>query len=212
MIRQQHDVRCRVVGPPPGRPLLTTHALFHTPFTAFESPQDRRSEYDVIFPEVLGAQKKDPPRGSVNHQDTKMTLTHTQKNKKKSGMTLIELTVVILVLLSLISILFVGARAWKRGSDRSASIMMIRNVQQAVRSFQNINNLNPGDSGKVALTDIFGADKFIAKDPTASSHPAGGDHKYAITAPTDIPALGTLYLTVTGTDAAFYMPDDKTGW
>ena len=49
----------------------------------------------------------------------KMTLTHTQKKAAKSGMTLIELTVVILVLLSLISILFVGARAWKKGSDRA---------------------------------------------------------------------------------------------
>ena len=46
-----------------------------------------------------------------NRQET-MTLTYTQKIRK-SGMTLIELTVVILVLLSLISILFVGARAWK---------------------------------------------------------------------------------------------------
>ena len=70
-----------------------------------------------------------------------MTLTYTQ-NTRKSGMTLIELTVVILVLLSLISILFVGARAWKKGSDRAGCIMNIRNVQQGVRSFQNINGHN----------------------------------------------------------------------
>ena len=62
-----------------------------------------------------------------------MKLTNTQSMKAKSGMTLLELTVVILVLLSLISILFIGARAWKKGSDRSANIMNIRNVQQAVR-------------------------------------------------------------------------------
>ena len=48
---------------------------------------------------------------------------NTQYTKRKAGMTLLELTVVILVLLSLITILFVGARAWKRGSDRSANIM-----------------------------------------------------------------------------------------
>ena len=54
-----------------------------------------------------------------------MKLTHTQNTKAvKSGMTLIELTVVILVLLSLISILFVGARAWKRGSDRAGCIIL----------------------------------------------------------------------------------------
>ncbi len=45
-----------------------------------------------------------------------MKLTNTQTMKRKSGMTLLELTVVILVLLSLISILFIGARAWKKGS------------------------------------------------------------------------------------------------
>ena len=48
--------------------------------------------------------------------------------KRKAGMTLLELTVVILVLLSLISILFIGARAWKKGSDRAANIMNIRNL------------------------------------------------------------------------------------
>ena len=41
-------------------------------------------------------------------------------------MTLLELTVIILVLLSLITILFVGAKAWKRGSDRAACILQHR--------------------------------------------------------------------------------------
>ncbi|NNC88131.1 MAG: prepilin-type N-terminal cleavage/methylation domain-containing protein [Akkermansiaceae bacterium] len=143
-----------------------------------------------------------------------MTLTHTQKTKAaKPGMTLIELTVVILVLLSLISILFVGARAWKRGSDRAASILEIRNVQQAVRSFQNINNYNPGDAGVIGAADIFGPDAFIAVNPTTEGHPAGTAYSYAIAAPTDCPALSTLYMTVTGgLDASYYMPADITGW
>ena len=71
-----------------------------------------------------------------------MKLTNTQNMKAKSGMTLLELTVVILVLLSLISILFIGARAWKKGSDRSANIMNIRNTQQAIRGHQNLKELN----------------------------------------------------------------------
>ena len=90
-----------------------------------------------------------------------MKLTNTQNMKAKSGMTLLELTVVILVLLSLISILFIGARAWKKGSDRSANILNIRNVQQAVRGYANMNGIiqavgtTPG--GAVAATTIFGA-------------------------------------------------------
>jgi len=74
-----------------------------------------------------------------------MKLNNTHNTKRKSGMTLLELTVVILVLLSLISILFVGARAWKKGSDRSANIMNIRNTQQAMRGHQNMNNVSAAD-------------------------------------------------------------------
>ena len=71
---------------------------------------------------------------------------NTRNMKSKSGMTLLELTVVILVLLSLISILFVGARAWKKGSDRSANIMNIRNTQQAMRGHENMKGLKEGDA------------------------------------------------------------------
>jgi prepilin-type N-terminal cleavage/methylation domain-containing protein len=139
-----------------------------------------------------------------------MKLTNTQSMKAKSGMTLLELTVVILVLLSLISILFIGARAWKKGSDRSASILTIRNVQQAVRSFANMNGVAEG--GTVALTDIFGTGKFMQNNPTAGSHPGGAGLSYTISAPTVVPAVGTLYLTVSGsatsdaTPNTYYMP------
>lgn len=134
----------------------------------------------------------------------------TRNTKRASGMTLLELTVVILVLLSLISILFIGARAWKKGSDRAASILTIRNVQQAVRSYSNMNGKNAGDTVATLQTDVFGAGKFIENDPTAGTHPAGTGYAYAITAPTVIPAVGVLYLTVTGTDAADYMPATGT--
>ncbi len=73
-----------------------------------------------------------------------MKLNNTLSMKRKAGMTLLELTVVILVLLSLISILFVGARAWKKGSDRSANIMNIRNCQQAMRGQENMKSLDKG--------------------------------------------------------------------
>jgi type II secretory pathway pseudopilin PulG len=141
-----------------------------------------------------------------------MKLTPT--TKRKAGMTLLELTVVILVLLSLISILFIGARAWKKGSDRAASILQIRNVQQAVRSYANMNGKNPGDTGAIALTDIFGDDKFIKNNPSAegAKHPGGGDLKYSIGAPTTIPNIGSLYMTVTGTGFADYIPTETGDW
>lgn len=93
-----------------------------------------------------------------------MKLTQKYNNKAtKSGMTLLELTVVILVLLSLIAILFIGARAWKKGSDRAGCIMNIRNVQQAVRGHMNMNGLTVVP----ASTLIYSA-PAVAADPAAT--------------------------------------------
>ena len=106
--------------------------------------------------------------------------------KRKSGMTLLELTVVILVLLSLISILFIGARAWKKGSDRAANILNIRNVQQAVRAHANIRALNIGDA-LAASTDIVGTGKYLNSVTAPNT-----DITYTYGAA--VPAIGTLYL------------------
>ena len=132
-----------------------------------------------------------------------MTLTHTQ-NTKKSGMTLIELTVVILVLLSLISILFVGARAWKRGSDRAGCIMNIRNVQQGMRSYQNMNGLIPGDTCDPA--EIVGAGKFVETTPSC---PAAGSYGALSTT---LPPVGTLYLTCSLAASDSHVPSAYADW
>lgn len=99
-----------------------------------------------------------------------MKLTNTHSIKAKSGMTLLELTVVILVLLSLISILFVGARAWKKGSDRSANIMNVRNAQQALRGHQNTRGFIA--TTPVVQADIIGATGYI-KEPRVPIVAAG---------------------------------------
>ena len=144
-----------------------------------------------------------------------MKLTNTQNMKaSKSGMTLLELTVVILVLLSLISILFIGARAWKKGSDRAASILQIRNVQQAVRSHSNMSGLNPADT--FTQGDVFGPEKFIEKDPVndpLAKHPAGSTYGYTYAAEGVVPAIGILYMeTTVGTDAADFNPTEHGDW
>ena len=124
-----------------------------------------------------------------------MKLTNTHNMKRKSGMTLLELTVVILVLLSLISILFIGARAWKKGSDRSSNIMNLRNTQQAMRGHQNMNELAVGAAfTQTMLVDYM---KFPATVATVT-----------YTAGTVIPATGTLWLTASadGLAGATYGP------
>lgn len=121
-----------------------------------------------------------------------MKLNTTTKRSK--GMTLLELTVVILVLLSLITILFVGARAWKKGSDRSANIMNIRNCQQAMRGYQNMYEKKVGDAfTETELTDYV-------KMPVAPNE----DLTY--TAGTEITEIGVLWLEVDDADGG-YTPD-----
>lgn len=127
-----------------------------------------------------------------------MKLTNTHNMKRKSGMTLLELTVVILVLLSLISILFIGARAWKKGSDRAANILNIRNVQQAVRAHVNVRGmLTPATVGTgVALadTEIVGTGKYLN-----SVSPPNAAITYGYLG--KVPAIGELYLTATYSEA-----------
>lgn len=132
-----------------------------------------------------------------------MKLTNTQSMKRKAGMTLIELTVVILVLLSLIAILFVGANAWKKGSDRAACIMNIRNVQQAVRGHQNMANKTTTDT--LTKTDIVGTGGYLESDPAC---PSTGTYSWATT----YPAVGTPAVTCSKSTDLQHAPSSTTGW
>jgi type II secretory pathway pseudopilin PulG len=135
---------------------------------------------------------------------------NTHSMKRKAGMTLLELTVVILVLLSLISILFIGARAWKKGSDRAGCIMQIRNVQQAVRSYANMNGVNVSATTAATVSGlqglVIGSGKFVEKTPTcpsAGTYTYGGD---------TVPAVGTLYMTCSFNSTEKHEPGSYSDW
>lgn len=119
------------------------------------------------------------------------------------GMTLLELTVVILVLLSLISILFIGARAWKNGSDRTGCIINIRNAQQAVRSYQNMNAYPDGTAINMSI-EIMGAGGYI-NEPRC---PGGGNYDRI----NEIPSTGTLVMwcSLAGTES--HVPNSFSDW
>ena len=98
-----------------------------------------------------------------------MKLTKTA-TKLKPGMTLIEITVVILVLLTLISVLFIGANIYKKGADRAACILNIRNVHQAVRANQNLKGINTGADLDI-VNEIYsatGTERYLT-EPTCPS-------------------------------------------
>jgi len=131
-------------------------------------------------------------------------------SRDEVGMTLLELTVVILVLLSLITILFIGARAWKKGSDRSANIMNIRNCQQAMRGEQNMKQLSSTSPTPFTQTQL---ERFTPYPAAINADIGAYGNKGIIT-----PESGTA-LDPTATDWAHIwlepgiagMPDDLGG-
>lgn len=110
----------------------------------------------------------------------------------RAGMTLLEMTVVILVLLLLITVLFFGARAWKRGSDRALCIIQIQGVQKAVRSYSNLYGFEPGANAPNLQSQIIGFGRFIETTPVC---PSGDDYTFGQAyGPNTIPPMGTLYM------------------
>lgn len=121
------------------------------------------------------------------------------------GMTLLELTVVILVILGLIGVLLVSSRSWKRGSDRSACIMNIRNMQNAVRAYQSIRQLNEGHPLNISV-DVIGPGNYIQYVPQC---PGGGTY----TPITQIPVAGQLVITCSlAGSSADHEPKDYSEW
>ncbi|RYD17490.1 MAG: hypothetical protein EOP88_26305 [Verrucomicrobiaceae bacterium] len=132
-------------------------------------------------------------------------------SSRRSGMTLLELTIVILVLLGLVGILFIGARAWKNGSDRSCCILTVRNAQNAIRSYGNMHGLEPGDNlpgGISREAAITGPGNFFEMWPQC---PGGGG--YGGQELTTIPMPGVVLMACNwGTPDNSHMPQEHSGW
>ena len=109
-----------------------------------------------------------------------------------SGMTLLEMTIVILVLLTLVTVLFFGAQAWKRGSDRALCIIHIQNVQKGVRSYANLYGFEPGANAPNLQSQVIGMGRFVETTPIC---PGAGSYTYGQTFGVDtIPPMGALYM------------------
>lgn len=119
-----------------------------------------------------------------------------------AGLTLLEMAVVIAVLLALAAITMIGARAWRRGVDRAACVITIRNVQTSVRAYQNMYGYTPGtmpyaDGGTQSIADHLVAKGYIATTQHEMIKglklcPGGGD--YVISREDVFPVIGNLYL------------------
>ncbi len=126
--------------------------------------------------------------------------------KVEPGLTLIELTVVIASLITFAFLLLVGARGWKRGSDRAQCIINIQNIQKGVRSFANLNGLNPGNNVAGLESQVVGPDAFfeaLPVCPATGTYTLGGDQ---------IPAYGTLYMTCSLGSVEDHIPPGHNDW
>lgn len=125
------------------------------------------------------------------------------RSKNCLGLTLIEVTLVIAVLLGLISVTFVGVMAYKQGANRSMCIQNVASVQKAMRSYCNFYELNPGD----AIADLHGKvitqSQFFSHDPQC---PAGGSYTFS---DGTVPAVGALFMSCSITD---HIPAATGGW
>jgi type II secretory pathway pseudopilin PulG len=157
----------------------------------------------------------DALKTNIDSPLTTMKPSATLPREASRGMTLIEMTVVVLVLLAMTVILFIGAKAWKKGSDRSANVMNLRNVQMAMRGHATTNDIPQQESGvtggPVPHAVIFGAANdgvggYLRFPATIASV------TYTNPVPSQInTATGVLYLraSATGLEGGEYGP--KTG-
>lgn len=112
---------------------------------------------------------------------------------------------VIAVLLSLTSILFVGARAWKNGADRTGCILNMRTVQTAVRSYQNMYGYSAGgmpyaEGGTQDIAVHMHTKGYISDQQFSAiqgGEPCEGGGTYERTHPDVFPPVGQLYIACT---------------
>ena len=127
-------------------------------------------------------------------------------------MTLVELAIVIVVLLTLVTILLIGARGWKKGTDRARCIVNIRQMQLSVRAYASFRGLSPGhdlsqDSPPVTLLgELVGPGNYVPSLPTC---PSDGLYFYGGDV---VPEFGMLYMTCSLGMSAGHQPENYDDW
>ncbi len=133
------------------------------------------------------------------------------QRKKNAGMTLIEITLVIAILLSLIAVLFLGVAAYKRGADRAKCILNITTVQKTMRSYCNLNEVEIGDAFVIATIAGAGVPaKMLAVVPTC---PATGVYSYpSATVPAASTSDADLFMVCSLNASDDHKPKNAVGW
>lgn len=125
---------------------------------------------------------------------------------------MIELSVVVLVLLSLTVVLYIGFRGWQRGTERARCMLTLRQMQMSVRAFAASNDHEPGkdlaalDPPVSLLAELVGPGKYVPELPRC---PGAGMYLFGDDV---VPALGQLYMRCSLATEDGHEPDDLAGW
>jgi type II secretory pathway pseudopilin PulG len=143
-----------------------------------------------------------------------------RRTKAPSGLTTLELTVVVSVLLTLAAIMMFGAQAWRRGVDRTSCLLTIRNVQTSVRAYQNLYGYAPGtmpaaDRGTQSIIEHLMLKGYISEDThhaVAVAHACPGSGHYRIPQEDVFPLDGELYLSCSLEDTEEHRLTRRGSW
>ena len=149
-----------------------------------------------------------------------MTNNSSPRVVRHRGLTIVELSVVLTILLALTSIVFIGTRAWRRSGDRATCVLELRNVQAATRSYQNLYGYGSGgqpnmENGSQDIAEHLLARGYIENNVYRKIHgivpcPAGGS--YTCATPDVFPEPGQLYIECSLGSTAEHLPTSHADW
>ena len=89
---------------------------------------------------------------------------NSQRHQSMLGMTLVEVSLVVSLLLALIGIIFVGVTSFRQGSARAKCILRQAQLQKIAVSYANLNELNVGDSVPGLVATLL-TERYITSPP-----------------------------------------------
>ena len=134
----------------------------------------------------------------VRGMDTKRVRAMIAARQGKRGFTLMEIVLVMALLVGLLGILVYNFGPFKEGQNQALCITNIAKVQQAMRSYAMMNQIDEG--GALASTDIIGDGKLLPVTPTCKS---SGTYTFLTT----VPEINTAY---TSCSVATHVPPANT--
>jgi hypothetical protein len=135
-------------------------------------------------------------------------------------LTILEMTIVIGAMMVLTLMMFFAVRAWRMGTDRSTCIMSQRNVQLALRSYQNMYGYGEGTSPRVHggsqnIIEHLYLHEFIGQNYYQllnGERNCPGNGEYLVDSPTVFPPEGVLFMRCSLAETRKHGPQGSGNW